>query len=718
MATRVPGRAATATVDGGGAVTGWSAAAGLLSGLGAGRVLGRPAFGLLAGGAPIGLLRAVVRRESFSGMVRVRRAEAEPVAVELGAVPVRTARGELGWVVTAQPLGPPTADTPSPAAAPADTLARAASAGAPDVPEDRARRRLALLGEAGLRIGTTLEVRRTAQELADVAVEGFADFVGVDLLDSVFGGPQRDAGLAFYRAGQRSVLPGCPESAVSPGDGDPIAPDSPMARVLASGRPLRADGRDPALRAWIAQEPERARLAQEFGIHSALLVPLTARGTTLGVAIFLRHRSPLPFDDDDLLLATELTARAALSVDNARQYTRQRDTALALQRSLLPTRTPRQAAVEVAFRYLPADDRDGLGGDWFDVVPLSGARVALVVGDVVGHGVAASATMGRLRTAVRTLADIDMPPDELLTHLDDLVLRVDLDEQPENGGAGAGSAGAGGAGAGSAWAGGGAWANGSVGATCLYAVYDPVTRSCALARAGHPGPALVGPDGTVDFPEVPPGPPLGLGGLPFEAVEWEVPEGSVLALYTDGLLRASELRGDPGLGLDRLRAALAAPADSLEDLCDRVLSAALGPDAPGDDVALLLARTRALPAGDVAEWPLQREVAEVSRARKLATAQLADWGLEEAAFVTELVVSELVTNAVRYGLAPVSLRMIRDGGMLTCEVSDGSSTAPHLRRARTYDEGGRGLLLVAQLCRNWGTRHTPRGKTIWAEQAI
>ncbi|MFJ5229954.1 SpoIIE family protein phosphatase [Kitasatospora sp. NPDC088391] len=702
MATRVPGRAATATVDGGGAVTGWSAAAGLLAGLGAGRVLGRPALGLLAGGAPTGLLRAVVRREAFTGMVRVCRAEAEPVAVELGAVPVRTARGGLDWVVTARPLGPPAADAPSPAAAPADTLAKAASAGAPDVPEDRARRRLALLGEAGLRIGTTLEVRRTAQELADVAVEGFADFVGVDLLDSVFGGPQRDAGLVFYRAGQRSVLPGCPESTVSPGDGDPITPDSPMARVLASGRPLRTDHRDPEIRAWIAREPERARLADEFGIHSSLLVPLTARGTTLGVAIFLRHRSPVPFDDDDLLLATELTARAALSVDNARQYTRQRDTALALQRSLLPTRTPRQAAVEVAFRYLPADDRDGVGGDWFDVVPLSGARVALVVGDVVGHGVAASATMGRLRTAVRTLADIDMPPDELLTHLDDLVLRVDLDEQP---------------GAGGAWTG-GAWADGSVGATCLYAVYDPVTRSCTLARAGHPGPALVGPDGAVDFPELPPGPPLGLGGLPFEAVEREVPEGSVLALYTDGLLRASELRGDPGLGLDRLRAALAAPADSLEDLCDRVLSATLGPEAPGDDVALLLARTRALPAGDVAEWPLRREVSEVSRARKLATAQLAAWGLEEAAFVTELVVSELVTNAVRYGLAPVALRMIRDGGMLTCEVSDGSSTAPHLRRARTYDEGGRGLLLVAQLCRNWGTRHTPRGKTIWAEQAI
>ncbi|MFK0193372.1 SpoIIE family protein phosphatase [Kitasatospora sp. NPDC090308] len=690
MATRVTGRAATATVDGGGVVTGWSAAAERLTGFGAGQALGRSAVGLLAGGVPVALLRAAVRHEPFTGMVRLCRAEDEPVAVELGVVPVRTARGEPTWVVSAQALQPL---TPGAAARPAAVPSVLSGSS-----EERARHRLALLGEAGLRIGSTLEVDRTAQELAEVATGSFADFVAVDLLDSVFGGgPPSSAGLVFYRVAQQSVLPGCPESTVASGAGDVIAPDSPMARVLASGRPMCVDYRDPEVRSWIAQEPERERLAEEFGIHSGLMAPLTARGVTLGVAIFLRHRSPEPFDEDDLLLATELTSRAALSVDNARQYTQQRDTALALQRSLLPSRTPRQAAVEVAFRYLPAGGREGVGGDWFDVIPLSGARVALVVGDVVGHGVPASAAMGRLRTAVRTLADIDMPPDELLTHLDDLVLRVDLDEQPE---------------------GGTAWAGGSVGASCLYAVYDPVARSCSLARAGHPGPALVGPDNTVTFPELPPGPPLGLGGLPFEAVELEVPEGSVLALYTDGLLRASELHGDPGLGLDRLGSALTARADSLEDLCDQVLSTTLGPAAPTDDVALLLARTRALHTQDVAEWPLRRDPSEVARARKVAAAKLAEWGLEEASFVTELVVSELITNAVRYGLPPIGLRLIRDGSMLLCEVSDGSSTAPHLRRAHNDDEGGRGLLLVAQLCRNWGTRHTPRGKTIWAEQEI
>ncbi|MFG2692197.1 SpoIIE family protein phosphatase [Kitasatospora sp. NPDC048407] len=689
MATRVPGRAATATVDGDGSITGWSAAAERMSGFSADRVLGRSAFDLLAGDAPIAVLRAVVRRQPFTGMVRLTRAERDPVAVELAIVPVLTASGEQSWVVSAQPLQPLGADPPA-----AITEVSEREAG----PEDLARRRLALLGEAGLRIGSTLEVQRTAQELADVGTEDFADFVGVDLLETVFGsGPPSSAGLVFYRVAQQSVLPGCPESAVAVGARDVILPESPMAQVLSAGRPVRTDMRDQKMRTWMQREPRRLRSAERFGIHSSLLVPLTARGVTLGVAIFLRHRSPEAFDDDDLVLATELTARAALSVDNARQYTQQRDTALALQRSLLPARTPRQAAVEVAFHYLPVNGRDGVGGDWFDVIALSGARVALVVGDVVGHGVPASAAMGRLRMAVRTLADIDMPPDELLTHLDDLVLRIDLEELPDSATT---------------------WAGGSVGATCLYAVYDPVGRTFTMARAGHPGPVLVDPNGAVTFPELPPGPPLGLGGLPFESMELAVPEGSVLALYTDGLLRASELHGDPALGLDGLASALAEPTGSLEALCNRVLDATLGSAAPSDDVALLLARTRALHEQDVAGWELRRDPAEVARARKLATMTLTDWGLEEAAFVTELVVSELVTNAVRYGLPPIGLRLIRDGGTLICEVSDASSTAPHMRRARTYDEGGRGLLLVAQLCRNWGTRHTPRGKTIWAEQQL
>jgi len=243
-----------------------------------------------------------------------------------------------------------------------------------------------------------------------------------------------------------------------------------------------------------------------------MVAPLRARGVTLGMAILARHRRTDPFDEDDLFLAEELAARAALCVDNARRYTRERTVALALQRSLLPHHMPRQAAVEVASRYLPAPFRAGIGGDWFDVIPLFGARVALVVGDVVGHGIRASATMGRLRTAVRTLADVDLTPDELLTQLDDIVLRLDREASTDDDADPAEES------------------DGEVGATCLYAVYDPVSSRCSVARAGHPAPTLATPDGRVDLLDVPAGPPLGVGGLPFEVAEFDLPEGSVLAL--------------------------------------------------------------------------------------------------------------------------------------------------------------------------------------------
>ncbi|MDX2600013.1 SpoIIE family protein phosphatase [Streptomyces caniscabiei] len=657
--------------------------------------------------------------------------------------------------------------------------------------EERDRRlrwRLSMVNESSVRIGTTLDIARTTQELADFATEHFADLVTVDLLDSALGAhgtppDEPPASPVLHRVAQRSVVhpgPAAPPAARLP---HTYPPGSPASRALATGQPSRhrldGDRRGP----YTAAEPPgggcgAGAVGTEAGaggdgdgdggpggrrrpVHSTLVVPLRARGATLGVAQFCRDRNPDAFDDEDLLLAQEIAARAAIAVDNARRYTHARATALTLQRSLLPRRTPRQSAVDVAFRYLPADAQGGVGGDWYDVIPLSGARVALVVGDVVGHGIHAAATMGRLRTAVRTLADIDLPPDELLTHLDDVVLRLaaeveenDADDRNDEGygdhaddeartvptagsAASAGSvgvpveagvtagadvtAGAGvtavadavvgaeaAAGSGAADAVGG---GGDIGATCLYAVYDPVSRRCTLARAGHVLPAVVGRDGTVDFLELPPGPPLGLGGLPFEAAEFELPEGSVLALYTDGLIEARD--HDIGAGLTRLRDALARPGPSLEATCDAVLEALL-PARPPDDVALLLARTHALGASQVATWDLAAEPAAVARARAHVTRQLRDWGLAELEFTAELVVSELVTNAIRYGRPPVRLRLIRDRTLI-CEVSDSGGTTPHLRRARGYDEGGRGLLLVAQLAEHWGTRRARRGKTVWAE---
>ncbi|AVH60786.1 MULTISPECIES: SpoIIE family protein phosphatase [Streptomyces] len=568
----------------------------------------------------------------------------------------------------------------------------------------RAREHLAILGEASKRIGTTLDVMRTGQELADLAVPLLADFATVDLTESVplceeapaRLSPQDGRVPAFCRAGLASIHPGAPESLFARGEPVFVPPASPFASVLQSGESHFEPLLDTSPGTWLNHhDAARAKKIRDHMMHSLMVVPIRARGAVLGVAMFVRTQDRLSFDEDDLLLAEELVSWAALSLDNARQYARERSTALALQRHLLPHHATGGSAADVAWRYLPADSHHGVGGDWFDVIPLSGARVALVVGDVVGHGITAAATMGRLRTAVRTLADMDMPPDELLTHLDELVIRLaEADSDP------------------------GDPAPATMAATCLYAVYDPVTRQCTMARAGHPPPAIIDPHRGVTFPDLPTGAPLGVGLVPFESVTLELPEESVLALYTDGLIEARD--HDIGTGMDRLATALTRPDLPLEDLCSSAVDT-LPTNAPHDDVTLLLARTHALGPNQVASWEFPAEPSVVSSARSLTTTQLALWGLDEQADSTELIISELVTNAIRHGNGNgngwIRLRLIRHQ-TLTCEVHDTSNTTPRRRHPHTADENGRGLLLVDRLSRKWGTRNTPDGKLIWAEQQL
>ncbi|MEU6923876.1 SpoIIE family protein phosphatase [Streptomyces sp. NPDC046631] len=547
--------------------------------------------------------------------------------------------------------------------------------------------RLLLLYEAGARIGTTLDVTRTAQELADVAIPGFADAATVDLADPVLRGDEPatpdGATLEMRRTAIAAVRSDHPLYPVGHVVG--FVPGRTRAmRVHSDDADLKADFTRLGWRNWDHGVAERIK---EQGFHSIVSVPLHARGVILGMANFWRSGDSEPFDDDDVSFAEELVARGAVGVDNARRYTREHSMAVTLQRSLLPRSLPEQNALDVAHRYLPA--HEGVGGDWFDVIPLSGARVALVVGDVVGHGLHAAATMGRLRTSVHNFSSLDPTPDELLGHLDELVARIDRDEA----------------------------GNGNVeiaGATCLYAIYDAVSGNCTVARAGHPGPVLVLPDGTVEFPEVPTGLPLGIGGMPFEAAEFHVPEGSRLVLYTDGLVERRDR--DIDTGLDLLRDALAGRDRTPEETCDDVLDAMLH-DQPMDDVALLVARTRTLAPDQVAQWAVATDPAAVAGVRKNVAEWLTDRGLEEEAFATELILSELVTNAVRYGTAPIEVRLLYDRNLI-CEVSDSSSTSPHLRYAATTDEGGRGLFLVAQFAERWGTRYTETGKVIWSEQTV
>ncbi|MEV7617405.1 SpoIIE family protein phosphatase [Streptomyces sp. NPDC089799] len=583
----------------------------------------------------------------------------------------------------------------------------------------RARERLALVNDASARIGTTLNVLRTAQELVDLAVPQFADHAYVNLLDPVFGGEEPTAGPTAdwvpLRRAASSVNGVADSTAVTPTgevDTHASARGSPTRLALAGGEPRLMD-RDELIAEFAPADPARAELVRTYGVHSWLLVPMFARGAALGTAVFVRSERAHPFEPDDVMLAEEFVARAAVCIDNASRYTRERTTALALQRSLLPQRLPDLGAVDAVARYVPATGHTVLGGAWYDVIPLSGARVALVVGDVAGHGLHSAVTMGRLRTAVRTLADLDLAPEELLGRLDDQVNRF----HDEHGQGLAGS--------------------GAAGTTCVYAVFDPVSRRCGLARAGHPAPALVSADGSVEFLELPDGPVLGRSGLPFESREVTLEDGQLLVFYTEGLVTAAE----EGLaaGQARLRDALSefrdgppetgdgpperraghpdgagTAAGDLEPACDR-LTGRLLPTLPHDDAALLMVRVHGLDGDHQVTWELAAEPAEVARARALATAKLAEWGLEELSFTTEVVVSELVTNAVRYGSPPVRLRMIRDRELIV-EVSDGASTSPHIRRALDTDEGGRGLFMVAQLARLWGTRYHDRGKTIWAEQ--
>ncbi|MFE3718905.1 SpoIIE family protein phosphatase [Streptomyces cyaneofuscatus] len=558
----------------------------------------------------------------------------------------------------------------------------------------RAERQRELLTRAGAGIGATLDVARTAQELADVLVPALGDVAWVALSEAVLDGdePPKMSGPGQWNLRRTGVAPpgeGWPTGLPAAGALSPALPNHALLRRIGQGETVLLPDRDSVIAAAEGYSELAPLFVPEHG-HSAIAAPLFARGLVLGTVVVWRTRRPGPFDQEDADLLTEIASRAALGVDNARRYTREHRAAVALQQRLLPAATTDTPAAETVGFYVPAGGGAEIGGDWYDAIPLPSFRVALVAGDVMGHGLPATATMGRLRTAVDTLADLELDPDELLTHLDDLVQQLQ-GEAPHQGD--------------------------TVGASCLYAVYDPVTCQCTLASAGHPPPVVIRPDGTVESVEVSPGPLLGVGGMPFEATTFDLESGSVIAVYTKGVIYRDD--HDPGAGLRRLTDRLArsgGPGRDLDDVGHELLRS-LG-DAPArDDMALLLARTRAVAPEDTETWEFPADVSVAAAARKAAAGQLAAWGLDELSFTTELVVSELVTNAVRYAGGPIGLRLIR-GDVLVCEVNDPSNTQPRLRRARWSDEGGRGLFLIAQLTTRWGSRYTRSGKTIWTEQPL
>ncbi|MEU9174001.1 SpoIIE family protein phosphatase [Streptomyces sp. NPDC048420] len=560
--------------------------------------------------------------------------------------------------------------------------------------------RLRFVGAATRRIARGIDLDEIVMGLCRATVPTFSDAILVYLRDPLPVGDERPTGPLVLRLRRSDRIPQqerdledgilpvpVPEN---PTELDALGtelcevqPGSALAEVLRGVRPVFTD--TPAAHAAL---PELLGEGGEFAVPTgrrAILAPLRGRRRVIGAALFLRRPDRIPFDPDDLLVAAQLATHSALGIDKAVLYGREAYIADELQRTMLPETLPRPTGVRLASRYLPAAETARVGGDWYDAIPLPGSRVALVVGDVMGHSMTSAAIMGQLRTTAQTLAGLDLPPQEVLHHLDEQAQRLGTDRM----------------------------------ATCLYAVYDPVSHRITIANAGHPPPVLLHLGGRAEVLRVPPGAPIGVGGVDFEAVELDAPAGATLLLYTDGLVE-SRLR-DVWTGIEQLREKLAATAQltgpdhppPLEALCDEVLDM-LGPGDRDDDIALLAARFDGIAPSDVAYWFLEPEDAAPGRARRLARRALSRWGMEDLTDSVELLVSEVVTNAVRYATRPVTLRLLRTD-VLRCEVGDDVPQLPRLRQARATDEGGRGLYLVNRLARRWGATRLSTGKVVWFE---
>ncbi|WP_189415413.1 ATP-binding SpoIIE family protein phosphatase [Streptomyces griseoviridis] len=586
-------------------------------------------------------------------------------------------------------------------------------AGQPAVPERRSGRprppgqptpmrrdgdRLRFVGAATRRIARGMDLDEIVMGLCRATVPTFADAILVYLREPLPVGDERPTGPLVLRLRRTDRIPAerdteggfMPPVQPEPTELDAVGaelcevrPGSALAEVLRGVRPVFTDA--PAARAAL---PELLGEVSDFAVpggRRAILAPLRGRRRVIGAALFLRRPERIAFDAEDLLVAAQLATHSALGIDKAVLYGREAYIADELQRTMLPENLPRCTGVRLASRYLPAAETARVGGDWYDAIPLPGSRVALVVGDVMGHSMTSAAIMGQLRTTAQTLAGLDLPPQEVLHHLDEQAQRLGTDRM----------------------------------ATCLYAVYDPVSHRITIANAGHPPPVLLHLGGRAEVLRVPPGAPIGVGGVDFEAVELDAPAGATLLLYTDGLVE-SRLR-DVWTGIEQLREKLAATAQltgpdhspPLEALCDEVLDM-LGPGDRDDDIALLAARFDGIAPSDVAYWYLEPEDAAPGRARRLARHALARWGLQELTDSVELLVSEVVTNAVRYATRPVTLRLLRTD-VLRCEVGDDVPQLPRLRQARATDEGGRGLYLVNRLARRWGATRLSTGKVVWFE---
>ncbi|MFE9448560.1 SpoIIE family protein phosphatase [Streptomyces sp. NPDC006739] len=551
------------------------------------------------------------------------------------------------------------------------------------------RERLEFLNEVSSRIGSSLDLGETIREVTSAAVPRFTDFAGTHLRAAVLAGEgfpdgPPDAHTVMHRVWvEHNDEPGRWDDTVPVGETFAFPEHTPFYRCMVTGEPVLIPRVDEALADRISGEFEKRDLRPLITGRSLLIVPLKARNVVLGFMVLMRRPDRPQFDDMDRTTGAELAARAGLVLDNARMYTYQENVADTLQDSMLPQVNPRMAGCDVATRYLPGTRLGRIGGDWFDTIKLPGSRTALVVGDVMGHGLNSAAMMGQLRTAVQTMAAMQTPPAQLLRNLDDLARRLGENYL----------------------------------ATCLYAVYDPIRGELHMANAGHIPPVLVrAEDGRSQLLDLPTGAPIGVGGVAFESTVVRVAPGDRLVLCTDGLV---EVRGsDIGEGLAALCESAAHPAASMDSACDTIIRALNTHGGRKDDVALLMARLNGIPDEHVAEWHLDADPRDVARARRLVAAQLSRWGLSHAVDTARLLVSEVVTNAVQHsGGERIGLRLVRTDALLF-EVTDDEPALPAMLAVGPYDESGRGLRVVSRLAREWGASATGHRKTVWFEQAL
>ncbi|HVB42977.1 MAG TPA: ATP-binding SpoIIE family protein phosphatase [Streptosporangiaceae bacterium] len=619
--------------------------------------------------------------ETLRGLIEVTKSDRESTTV----LTIRTAnRSLVDAVVTFAPIR----------ATDPDLAAQVTMRIPPPAAErfiDPALMRHALLDGSVRRIGGALDIEQMAPELVNILVPHFCNSAGLLMLETIIGDAEHPD---LARPGPQLVR----RLAVAYDDGDPgweaafpvgevlrYPPESPYNRCMDTAEPVSVV-MDEAAAVELAATWLRTAVSRLLSGASLLLLPVLADQTLLGFFVCTRRIGFHRFDAYDAEIGMEFASRAGLFMDNARKYSRERTTALTLQRAMLPTGLSAPKSVEVRHRYLPGSKLIEVGGDWYESIALPGGRVALVVGDVAGHGVRAAVTMGRLRTAIKTLTMLELPPAETLQRLDDLMHELGVFEPHF--------------------------------ATCVYAIYDSVDGTCEVASAGHLPPLLVRPDGTSEFLDVSPAPPLGIGASPIISRTLPIDDGSLLVMYTDGLVE--KRTEDIDHGLDALRKVFGPGSTDqpLEELCRAALVDVYG-DHQRDDIAILIAKLRRIEAQNHVSWNLAAKLTAARRARSLIRRPLRQWGLAELIPLAELVVSELVTNAVRYAQSKIGLRLVLEGGLF-CEVVDDSAALPRLRYAANEEERGRGLQVVSQLAQRWGTRRTSTGtgKIVWCELAL